>query len=165
MDVFGLISGITQTISIYKTAVETLDAAKITTATNELNVQLMQLGAEVLSMQKDGVKATERECAHLRLVDELSNKVRELEKRISERERYELVEDYPGTFTLRIKESARNGEPVHHLCPGCMDNKDTKSILQLNGPESTHGRCLSCKGTYQFKPHQPLMRYRDHGPF
>lgn len=161
MDVMGLISGISQTANAYKVAVQTLDEAKITTATNELTTQLIHLGAEVLSLQKNGLQSTERERALLGRVHDLEDHVRELEKRISERDRYELVEDYPGTYALRIKEAARNGEPTHYLCPGCMDNNAVKSILQLQGTDGHYGTCSSCKSVYQLKADEPLVRHRD----
>lgn len=150
MDVLGLVSGISQTVGIYKTAVETLDEAKIAAATNELTAQLIQLGAEVLVMQKDGLQATERERSLLRSNNDLGDRVRELEKRISERERYDLVEDYPGTYALRIKEACRDGEPMHYLCPGCMDNKAMKSILQFNTSDKVIGACHACGKGYRF---------------
>lgn len=165
MDVMSLISGVSQTVSVYKTAVRTLDEAKIAAATNELTAQLIHLGAEVLSMQKDGLQSTERERALLRRINDLEDKIRELEKQISDRERYDLVEDYPGTFALKLKEARRNGEPVHYLCPGCMNNKAMKSILQFNDPSRTYGRCNECKVTYQFRADEPLVRYRENDPY
>lgn len=151
MDLMTLTSGFGQAINAHRTAVQTLDEAKITAATNELTGQLAHFGAEVLAMQKDGVQATERERAALARVHDLEDRVRELEKQASEVERYELVEEYPGTFAFRIKESARNGEPLHYVCPGCLDNKSLKSILQFSGPQKTIASCPACKVRYRFK--------------
>ncbi|MCP2517424.1 hypothetical protein M5J07_20970 [Achromobacter mucicolens] len=145
-----------QAVGLIRAATETLDEAKIVSATNELNAQLIQLGAQVISMQKDGVQATERERAHLARVHELEDLVGKLQKQIGERERYELVEEYPGTFTLRLKEASRNGEPMHHLCPGCLDNKSVKSILQFNQRTKTIATCHECKTPYRFADTPPV---------
>jgi len=159
MDLMGIFSAVTQSASAYKTAVETLDEAKVSAATNELQIQLMHLGAEVIAMQNKSLESTERERSLLRSNDDLTDRVRELEKRIAERERYELVEEYPGVFTLRLKESCQNGEPMHHLCPHCMDNGSVKSILQFGGSNKSLGSCSACKALYRFLP--PESRHRS----
>ncbi len=149
MDAISLVSALTQGFNAYKTAVATLDEAKIATATNELTIQLAQLGAHVLSMQKDASQAAEREAAALTKNRELKKQVRKLKKRNRDFSRYDLIESYPGTFTLCIKESARNGEPVHHLCPSCRDNKSMKSILQTKPTNNAVSQCPSCKTEYR----------------
>lgn len=150
MDVMTALSAAGQAVGLIRAATQTLDAAKIASATNDLNAQLIQLGAEVLAMQRDGVESTERERALSARVHELEDLNRELQKRITDRERYELVEDYPGTFTLRLKEACRNGEPMHHLCPGCFDNDQVKSILQFSQRSKIVATCPQCKRMYRF---------------
>lgn len=164
MDLIGLFSTLTNSVSAYKTAVETLDEAKITAATNELQIQLMKVGAEVLSMQKDGVQATERERAALAQVHELSEKIRDLEKRRADRERYELIEPYFGTYVLRVKEACRQGEPDHYLCPHCMDNKSVKAILSFTSEAKEVGRCPECKAYYRILPAKN-SGYSQRNPF
>ncbi|MGG4774855.1 hypothetical protein ACLO87_09500 [Paenalcaligenes sp. Me52] len=152
MDPMAIFTGITHGISAYKTAVETLDEAKVTAATNELHIQLMHIGAEVIAMQNKSLESTEREATALARIRELEDQVRKLEKRNRDFSRYDLVEDYPGTFTLRIKESARNGEPVHHLCPSCRDNKSVKSILQITAKNNEIAQCPTCKTEFRLAP-------------
>ncbi len=162
MDVMGLFSGLTQGFSAYKAAVETLDEAKISAATNELTVQLAQVGAHVFAMHEKATQAADREATALARIRDLEEQVRELEKRNRDFSRYDLVEDYPGTFTLRIKEVARNGEPLHYLCPSCRDNKAVKSILQFQDSKKRLAGCPACKTQYRFqdeparKPRPPL---------
>jgi rubrerythrin len=151
MDVMMLFSGVSQAVSAYKTAVQTLDDAKVVAATNELTAQLIQLGAQVVAQNQDALQATERERAALTRIHELAEKVRELEKFQAERDRYDLVEDYPGTFALRIKEAARGTEPMHYVCPGCMDNSRVKSILQFHDRDKDLAQCPSCKTPYRLK--------------
>lgn len=151
MDLMGIFSAVTQSVSAYKTAVETLDEAKVAAATNELTVQLAHIGAHVFAMQEKASQATEREASALTRIRELEEQIRELEKRNRDFSRYDLVEDYPGTFTLRIKEEARNGEPVHHLCPSCRDNKSVKSILQTTPKSKQVAQCPCCKTEFRLR--------------
>lgn len=161
MDIMTALNAAGQAVGLIRAATQTLDEAKIVSATNELNIQLIQLGAEVIAMQKDGVQATERERTLLARVHELEDLAGKLEKRIADRERYELVEDYPGTFTLRLKEASQNGEPMHHLCPGCLDNKSVKSILQFYNNAKRLAECTTCKTRYRFADDPPLARRRS----
>ncbi len=163
MDVMAFFTAAGQAIGLIRTAAQTLDEAKIVSATNELNAQLMHLGAEVFRIQKEGLESTERERAALTRIHDLEGQVRKLEQRLADRERYELVEDHPGTLTLRLKEACRNGEPVHHLCPGCMDNKAVKSILQSDNPMHTRYKCPNCQTLYRMAdtPTRPSRAIMD----
>ena len=164
MDLMGIFSAVTQSASAYKTAVETLDEAKVAAATNELQIQLMHLGAEVIAMQNKSLESTERERSLLRKNDDLTDRVRELEKRIAERERYELIEPYLGTYVLRVKEACRQGEPDHYLCPHCMDNKSVKAILSFTSEAKEVGRCPECKAYYRILPAKN-SGYSQRNPF
>nr|DAG78714.1 MAG TPA: zinc-ribbon domain protein [Caudoviricetes sp.] len=157
MDIMTALNAAGQAVGLIRAATQTLDEAKIISATNELNSQLIQLGAEVIAMQKDGVQATERERKLLARIHELEDSARQLEKRISDRERYELVEAHPGTFTLRLRELSLNGEPMHHLCPRCLDNNQVKSILQFTSPEKIYADCPVCKHQYQLAADHRVM--------
>ncbi|MCZ4331074.1 hypothetical protein ABRZ03_02475 [Castellaniella ginsengisoli] len=148
MDLMGLFTGVTQGISAYKTAVETLDEAKVAAATNELQVQLTHLGAEVIAMQKESLQAAERERATLRAKNELEDRVRELETRISERARYELVDAFMGAFVYRLKEASADGEPMHYVCQTCLDNKAVKSVIQRHAAAGSDAYCPTCKTTF-----------------
>lgn len=149
MDVPSVVSLITTAVSGYKAAVETLDEAKITAATNELTAQIMHIGAEVLALQQKALQATERERTLLRENHELSEKVRQFEQRSADRDRYALVESLCGAFTYQVKSTAMNGEPLHHLCPNCLNNRALKSILQFNSSDKTFARCTECTTLYQ----------------
>jgi hypothetical protein len=165
MDVMTLISGITQAVGAYRAAVQTLDEAKIATATNEITAQLAHLGAEVIALQEKSLQATERERALLGKNHGLADRIRELEETASEKGRYELVEDYPGTITYRVKEAARNGEPAHYLCPGCLDNRSVKSILQFNYGKKIVGVCHECSKTFRFANDEPIRTHRSSGGY
>jgi len=142
-------------VSAYKAAVKTLDDAKIVTATEALDAKLIETGAHVLAQSQKALEAVERERSLLGRIHALEDKVRELEETASEKARYELVEDYPGTITYRVKESARGTEPAHYLCPGCLDNRAVKSILQFSNSKKRLAQCPECKRTYRLASEDP----------
>lgn len=151
MDAMGFISGITQAVSAYRAAAQTLDDAKIAAATNELQVQLTHLGAEVIAMQNQSLQATERERALLREKNDLEDRIRELEKKVSERERYELVDVHKGAFAYRLKATSADGEPGHYVCQGCLDNKAMKVVLQRQPVTMNKDAiCPQCRTEYWF---------------
>lgn len=160
MDIPGFFAGVNMAVSAYKTAVKTLDDAKITAATQELDAKLIEAGAHILTQNQKALEATERERTLLGRIHDLEDQVRQLEDRASERDRYELMEDYPGTFAYSIKDDRRGLEPPHYLCPGCLDNRSMKSILQFNGNNKTIGHCFECKSTYRFRDDPPI-RYAE----
>ncbi|MDQ6212339.1 hypothetical protein [Achromobacter insolitus] len=150
MDIPGFLSGITFAANAYKAAVELKDEAQIAAATYDLQAQLAIAGAHCIAMNEKASTAADRERAAQTRVHELEDRIRQLEKRISERERYELVQNYPGTFTLRLKEAARGSEPLHYICPTCMDNRSVKSILQGKGGANALLTCHECQTRYRF---------------
>ena len=160
MDIPGFLSGITFAANAYKAAVELKDEAKIIAATYELQAQLTIAGAHCIAMNEKVAAAADGERSALTRMHQLEDQIRQLEKRINDRERYELVEDYPGTFALRLKESSRNGEPTHYLCPSCMDNDGKKSILQFFGRQKRLGGCTTCKHNYRFADEPPPRTLR-----
>lgn len=149
MDIPGFLSGITFAANAYKAAVELKDEAQIAAATYDLQAQLTIAGAHCLAMNEKVAAATDSERTLKTRVRDLEDEIAELKRRAAERERYDLVQDFPGTFTLRIKESARGAEPVHHICPGCMDNKALKSILQSENTVHTFYKCPACNTLYR----------------
>ena len=149
MDIPGFLTGITFATNAYKAAVELQDEAKIIAATYELQAQLTIAGAHCLAMNEKVAAATDSERTLKSRVRDLEDEIAELKRRTAERERYELVQDFPGTFTLRIKEAARGAEPAHHICPGCMDNKALKSILQSENTAHTFYKCPACDTLYR----------------
>ncbi|MGE8591535.1 MAG: hypothetical protein ACN6OD_19385 [Alcaligenes sp.] len=155
MDIPGFLSGITFAASAYKAAVELKDEAQIAAATYELQAQLTMAGAHCIAMNEKAAAAADGERAALTRMHDLEDRIRRLEKRISERERYELDEPHPGTFALRVKESARGAEPAHYICPACMDNRAVKSILQGKGGANTILTCNECAATYRVKSNPP----------
>lgn len=156
MDVTAIFSMVTNAVSAYKAAVELKDEAQIIAATNELQMKLSIALAHVIAVQEKDAERAKSERALLTRIHELEDQTRDLEKRIADRERYELVEDYPGTFALRLKEASRHGEPLHYLCPGCLDNNKVKSILQFQSKEKRAADCPICNREFRFQDRKEM---------
>ncbi|WP_282092336.1 hypothetical protein [Epibacterium ulvae] len=65
----------------------------------------------------------------------------------SDLERYALWETPTGAIVYRLKEDSQGAEPLHYLCPNCIEDRH-KAILQ--GHE-THRECPRCSTGYFFQ--------------
>ncbi|MBY6118551.1 hypothetical protein KUV64_05365 [Mameliella alba] len=72
-------------------------------------------------------------------------------------ERYELHETPAGSIIYRLRDEMQNDEPLHYLCPRCVEDK-TKSILQ--GHEG-YRECPVCTTGFKMIPNKDLGRVRS----
>lgn len=132
---------ITAAIQGTKTAIELVKAAhglsnysELLTAVTAVQIKLTDaIASELESQEKQAM---------------LAERVRELEKQISEIEswknqiqRYMLFQFPTGVLAYALKPEQKNGEPVHYLCTACVDKKK-KTTLQ---PECRILYCPECK--------------------
>ncbi len=134
---------ITSAIQSTKTALELVKAARglanyseLLTAVTEVQIKLTDAIASELASQEKQAQLAER--------------VRELEKRLSEFEswdvqmqRYALFEFSTKALAYALKPGMENGEPMHYLCLSCVDKRQ-RSTLQPNGRYLV---CPACKST------------------
>lgn len=93
-----------------------------------LNAQQMALdNQQSMAAIIESKSALEKEIAALRAFE-------------AEKARYAMHQTIAGGITYLIKEDARNGEPLHHICANCYE-KSVKSILQLNNLFLKCGTC------------------------
>lgn len=134
-------SEITAAIQGTKTAIELVKAAhglsnysELLTAVTAVQIKLTDaIASELASQEKQAM---------------LAERVRELEKRISEIEdwksqiqRYMLFQFSTGALVYALKPEQKNGEPMHYLCTACVDKKK-KTTLQ---PQGRVLYCPECK--------------------
>ena len=127
-----MITEITSAIQSTKTALELVKAARglanyseLLTAVTEVQIKLTDAIASELASQEKQAKLLER--------------IRELEKRLSEFEnwdtqiqRYELFAFETKVMAFALKSGLENGQPMHYLCLPCADKRQ-RSTLQPNG--------------------------------
>lgn len=47
--------------------------------------------------------------------------------------RYELIETHQGAMIYRLRASEANGEPIHYICPVCLNRDKLISYADGNG--------------------------------
>lgn len=134
---------ISAAIQSTKSALELVKAARglsnyseLLTAVTEVQIKLTDaIASELASQEKQAL---------------LAERVRELEKRISEFEswenhmqKYALLEFTTKALAYALKPGMENGEPMHYLCTACVDKRQ-RSTLQPNGRYLV---CPACKLT------------------
>jgi hypothetical protein len=110
-----------------------------------VNVQgkVFELQRVILAAQQDALAAQEAQAA-------LLDRIRDLEKRISdseawerEKQRCELAEIGPGVFAYCLKADAQGSEPFHRICQRCSA-KGQKFVLQHVG-DHLGSEMLACQ--------------------
>lgn len=86
----------------------------------------------------------------------LTNELRDAQTFQSDLDRYELWETPTGSVVYRLKASMEHGQPLHYLCPNCIEEK-RKSILQ--GPRHFR-KCPHCRTGFDFERQAPIVAGR-----
>jgi hypothetical protein len=141
--------------------------AELVKAANGLSNQLELLTAVNTVQEKlsqaliSNLEGAEKQAA-------LSERVRELEKRIAEVEnweqqmqRYVLFEFPTKTLAYAIRPGMEQGEPAHYLCTTCVEKKQ-KTILQ---PHGRYLKCQVCKTDIEIQKFAPPPVNRGGGPW
>lgn len=145
-------SEITAAIQSAKTAIEIVKAAhglsnysELLSAVTAVQIKLTDaIATELASQEKQAM---------------LAERVRELEKQISEVEdwkgqiqRYMLFQFPTGVLAYALKPEQENGDPMHYLCTACVDKKK-KTTLQ---PDGRGFHCPECKTNIITKKSPPI---------
>jgi hypothetical protein len=99
-----------------------------------------------LAMAEAMVQIANTKTANAQLTSKLmtiKTTLAELQAKQADFDRYELWETPAGATVYRLKESDDTGEPLHFLCPYCMETK-RKSILQ----RKPVAECYACDRTF-----------------
>lgn len=160
MDVSALVSSVTGAAQLARLLVDERDRQKaaaiqidLTDKITQAQIQLTQVLGAVI--EKDG------------LIQTLAERVRELEAQQSEKARYQLckvgaVGDF---YAYGLRPSAelveRSDEPAHFLCQPCLDIRQHKSILRIQGRACI---CSACNTTVQIEFAPPAAPRRKIGP-
>jgi hypothetical protein len=77
----------------------------------------------------------------------LQDELRQAKAFKSDLDRYELWETQTSRVVYRLKNEMQNGEPMHYLCPNCIETR-RKSILQ---GDKLFRTCPNCKTDFLFE--------------
>jgi formate dehydrogenase maturation protein FdhE len=118
------------TADIIKAMVGLRDAAQILEKTIELN-------QKILTVQTALADAQTEQTSLIQTVRELEEEIARLKAWNADKDRYQLEQLPPRVYVYALKQDmAREGEPVHSICPTCYQ-RDKKSVLQAG--ETSHG--------------------------
>lgn len=114
----------------------------VSTKAVELNRIIFDIQQKMFSIQADYAALLSR-------TGDLEAEIRDLKNWEEEKQRYQLHELVPGTFTHRLKPDCQGSEPLHDLCENCYQN-GVKSILQAAGHKGSYPCfiCPKCKSEY-----------------
>ncbi len=154
------LSAIKTTTDLLKLGIEARDDAKIKSASIDLTNQLLDVQRLALESNSQQFDLEKKLHVSQERIHELEAKERLIEK-------YEMVEITSGSFVYRIKEDKRGDEPIHHVCPNCL-NDAKKTILQIQRrpTSATIGRekqklvCTNCPAEFDLpQTAQPSAYY------
>lgn len=78
----------------------------------------------------------------------LSQEIKRQDEFEAEKDRYELIRTSEGAMVFKLKESKAYGQPMHHICPTCL-NRD-KIISFINGNDDYRFCQTDQKHQFQF---------------
>jgi Zn finger protein HypA/HybF involved in hydrogenase expression len=125
-----------------------LDVAKGLKDMNDAAVR----NAAVIELQEKIFAAQSQQKALIERVRELEKRVTEFETWESEKQRYQLTDFGGGTFAYVLKPEMSGTEPPHRICAACYQ-KGHKSVLQRKRENSLGQEryaCPECKVDFHF---------------
>ena len=150
---------VSKTVSTLQSAYSLAKGIADLNEAHAIKVQIGELQAQILSAQESALRSQEREAALARQVDELEQRIAQLETWNAEKQRYQLTDFGEETFAYLLKPDMSEGEPTHRLCANCFEKRQ-KSILQYahedRGQDVYH--CLNCDNMFNFGVKSPPPR-------
>lgn len=143
MGIAEIIGGIKTTYAAATTAIEMRDTVKLDSVKADMLRQLLELYTAAFDLVESNAALAEEK-------RNLERQITELREKADERAQYEPYEPYPGTTVMRRKQLDGEAQPGQYVCPGCLENRSIKSILQFNSRSQTIGRCHECTAQFRF---------------
>ena len=134
-----------------KTLAELLKAAHSLSNYSELLTAVTAVQQKLTEAIASGLESQEKQAALLERVRELEAQLAAVHEWQQQIERYALIEFPTKALAYGLKPEHANGEPHHHLCVTCVENK-RKTTLQ---PQGRHLHCPICKTVISTAPQPP----------
>lgn len=133
---YSEIAAVIQSVSALN---DLLRASKELSNRNEFVAAVSEVNEKLLAANAVALACQEKQAALTQEIDAQKERLMKLEDWEAKMERYELFRFPSGTFAYRLKEGVDPGQPVHYLCPDCV-NERKPTILQPT-PEATGYGC------------------------
>ena len=99
--------------------------------TTMIDSKVIELRDHLIEAQGSTMQAQTQQSALIQEVRDLKQQIMDMEKWNEEKQRYQLVEPWPGCYVYALKESGKGADPAHWICEHCYQD-GRKSILQNN---------------------------------
>ncbi len=112
----------------------------------EVAQKTIELNQIIAAVQSNLFEAQTAYSSAVGRIDELEKELVAVKDWAAEKQRYQLHQLAPGSFTYRLKPSMVNGEPIHDICPQCYQD-GIKSVIQFVGYEKNYHKysCSKCQ--------------------
>ncbi len=107
-----------------------------------IQTKVIELQSVILSAQSSALAAQGEQFALLENKRELETSIADLEAWNREKQRYALNELATGRFAYTLKENEQAGEPIHHICANCYQERRKPILIQFEIPQ---GRASAMK--------------------
>jgi len=142
VSISAFLSGLGVTIKFLQGSLEKIKDNAVREKVQELLNAIIPLQTMILSLQAEN-------SAYIKEIQNLEEKLREIEDWKKESEGYELKEPAPGVRLYVKKSESGHAEPVMYFCPHCFDIHHKKSIIQFSS-KGYYYTCLNCKNNFMF---------------
>ncbi|MCB1540215.1 MAG: hypothetical protein KDJ25_04985 [Rhodoblastus sp.] len=140
-----MITSIAAALSSIKTIKDMAEAAVTLHDAQATQEQRLKFQQVILDAQNALFSANEERSTLIDEIASLKKKIAEFENWKADAERYELKPaDGSDVLTYQLKATMEHGEPAHHLCPNCFQQRQ-KSILVKEQTSVGRRTLLVCK--------------------
>lgn len=131
-EAIGAVLGMAQTaVGLTGTAVKTADAAKQLFAKDKDKTS--ERASELLNdLARDLTAANVTNLQLSEALMDLSRQIRAEDAFEKQKARYELVATDEDDMVYRLREDCADGQPIHHVCPVCMNRDKLISFLRMS---------------------------------
>lgn len=126
------IPSITAAITGLKTAAEIAKAMKGLHDLADVQTKVIELQGAILHAQTSALAAHSDPFTMMQKLHELEAEVRRVRAWEETKQRYQLITPCPGCHVYALKESHKNADPAHWICPHCYE-EGRRSLLLVSG--------------------------------
>ena len=139
------IPSISAAITGLKTAAEIAKAMKGLHDLADVQSKVIELQSAILDAQTSALAAQSDQFTMIQKLRELETEVMQVRAWEETKQRYQLITPWWGCHVYALKESHKNADPPHWICPQCYE--DGRKSLLLNHEDlgvAHHIKCSRC---------------------
>lgn len=122
------IPSISAAITGLKTAAEIARAMKGLQDHADIQTKVIELQSAILDAQTSALAAQSDQLTMVQKMRQLEDEVRQVRAWEATKQRYQMITPWPGCHVYALKDSDKDSDPPHWICPHCYED-GMKSIL------------------------------------